>query len=80
MSAVMWKQYKKTAPFMQVGIVAVTLFAYFMTGKQLLPALVFFAVMELGALLGAAWGQSMTSRKERANAKRSGQLPLEKGR
>lgn len=78
MSTAMWKQYKKTAPFMQCGILLVTICAYFATGRQLFAALVFFAVMEVAAVLGAAWGYSMTYRKQRNTEKRNASLPLQR--
>jgi len=80
MSTVMWKQYKKTAPFMQTGILCVSIIAYFATGRQILAALTFFAVMELGTVIGALWGYTMKFRQERASFKRQYGLPLERRR
>ena len=78
MSTVMWKQYKKTAPFMQVGILCISVIAYFATGRQLLAALTFFLIMEVGTVLGALWGYSIKFRQERAAHRRRYGLPLER--
>lgn len=80
MSAIMWNQYKKTALFMQIGIALTCIVAFFATGRQWPAVLIFFAVMQLAALLGAAWGASMKYRKERNIQRRAGKLPLENRR
>lgn len=75
MTTLMWKQYKKTAPFMQAGIFITCAIAFFATGRQWVPVLAFFLVMQLAALLGALWGYSIQVRKQRATARRDN-LPL----
>ncbi len=80
MNLVMWNQYKKTAPFMQLGIAVTCVGAYFATGGNWLGVLFFFVFMQVAAVLGAAWGASIKYRRERANQKRDQRLPLEQRR
>jgi hypothetical protein len=75
----MWEQYKKTAKFMQAFILLACVAIYFSTGRQLMAVLIFFLVMEIGALFGAAWGARIKNRTEAA-ARRRGELPLERGK
>jgi hypothetical protein len=75
----MWKQYKKTAAFMQAGIFLTCVGVYFATGRQLIAVLYFFLVMQVAAVLGAAWGASLKYRRERG-AQRRDELPLERRR
>lgn len=68
----MWEQYKKTAPVMQATIIAASIIIYFITGRLWFVALMFFVMMQIGALLGAAWGARLKSRIQGA----SNDLPL----
>jgi hypothetical protein len=52
----MWAQYQKTFLRIQAVIAIVTCLALVATGFRLSAALVFFAVMQVGAVLGAGWG------------------------
>jgi len=72
----MWEQYKKTAKLIQPVIVIVCVAIYFMTGRQMLVAATFFVVMELGAVVGAAWG----ARLKRRTMPREEELPLARRR
>ncbi len=76
----MWKQYKKTAAFMQAGILLSSVAVYFGTGWRLVPTLFFFLCMQVAAVLGAAWGASIKYRRERAAQRRDDGLPLERRR
>jgi hypothetical protein len=51
----MWDQYRKTFAGMQAFIVLVTLALFIVLGYRLAPTLVFFAAMQVSALLGAMW-------------------------
>jgi len=52
----MWAQYKKTFLRIQIMILLVTCAVLFATGGRLPQAVVFFTVMQIGAVLGAMWG------------------------
>jgi hypothetical protein len=52
----MWAQYQKTFLRIQAVIAIVTCLALVATGFRLSAAVVFFAVMQVGAVLGAGWG------------------------
>jgi uncharacterized membrane protein YfcA len=60
----MWQQYKKTLVGMQLSIAVMTGAAYMMVYRSLPPAAVFFAVMQVGAVLGAYWGARLKSRAQ----------------
>lgn len=51
----MWSQYKRTLPFVQATILVVTVWIFLTAHHLLLLAALFFAVMQLGAILGAMW-------------------------
>lgn len=72
----MWEQYKKTALFMQIFILAVTVTVFFVTGRQWLPAVMLFAVMQVSGLMGAAWGARLRNRIRRSDD----ELPLNRRR
>ncbi len=76
MTAIMWNQYKRTALFMQGGIAITCIVSYFVTGGNWAAVLFFFGVMQVAALLGAAWGASIKHRKERNTQRRADRLPL----
>jgi uncharacterized membrane protein YqjE len=73
----MWEQYKRTARFIQAAILLTCVVVYFWTGGQLLAAITFFVVMQVGAIVGAAWGANF-KRREAIAAARRGELPLER--
>jgi hypothetical protein len=52
----MWAQYRTTFLRIQAVILVVTCAAFVAAGYRLPAAAVFFAVMQLGAVLGAVWG------------------------
>jgi uncharacterized membrane protein YfcA len=58
----MWEQYKKTFASMQVAIAGVTLAVFFGLGRLWFVTATFFAVMQLGSLLGAFWGARLKRR------------------
>jgi hypothetical protein len=55
----MWEHYKKTFGSMQAAIGIATVVIYF--GLQRMPVVtaVFFLMMQLGAVAGAAWAQRL---------------------
>jgi uncharacterized membrane protein YfcA len=57
---------------MQPAIFIATIVIFFVTGRQPIVALVFFIMMQLGALAGAAWGARLKRKIEDAQD----QLPL----
>ena len=62
----MWSQYKSTSLRIQTVIAMVTCAAYFATGHRLPAAAVFFAVMQIGAVLGAMWGVRLKAKAQLA--------------
>jgi len=72
----MWNQYKKTAVMTQAFIAITCVTVYFGTGRQALAALIYFAVMQVGAVLGALWASSIRARRDRV----SDALPLSRRR
>jgi hypothetical protein len=59
----MWQQYRRTLIPTQLFIVAVCVTVYFKaTDHQWLPVAVIFLVMQLGALIGAAWATRLKRR------------------
>lgn len=67
----MWEQYKKTFRGMQIAIGLVVLGVLFVT-HNLRVAAVFFATMQIGAILGAGWGLRLKRILERPTV---GRLP-----
>ena len=61
---VMWAQYQKTFLGTQAVIVMVTCVAFFATGHRVPAAAVFFAVMQIGAALGAMWAVRLKGKLE----------------
>jgi uncharacterized membrane protein YfcA len=60
----MWEQYKRTFVFTQVVIVFITCLAYL--GQRQWPmAALLFLVMQVGAVLGAAWAQRLRRNLDR---------------
>jgi uncharacterized membrane protein YfcA len=60
----MWAQYKKTFVFTQVVIVVVTCIAY-LGQRQWPAAALLFLVMQVGAVLGAAWALRLRGTPDR---------------
>ena len=58
----MWIQYKKTFLRIQIVILLVTCAVLFAIGYRFPEVLVFFTVMQIGAVLGAMWGVRMRAR------------------
>ena len=52
----MWEQYKRTFGKTQTAIALVTAATYLYLGQVAARSAVFFLVMQVGAVLGAAWG------------------------
>jgi uncharacterized membrane protein YfcA len=52
----MWEQYKKTFAKTQAVIAMVAAATYFYMGQVPARTAVFFLVMQIGAVVGAAWG------------------------
>jgi hypothetical protein len=69
----MWQHYRKTFLRMQLGIWLVSAGVFIGYGYALPPALIFFAVMQVGALLGAMWAARLTG----ALRRRADALPLQ---
>ena len=57
-----WQQYRKTAVGMQVIIALITGGAYLTMYRSLAPALTLFAILQVGAVLGAYWGVRLKKR------------------
>lgn len=55
----MWGQYKRTLLLVQATILVVTVWVYLTAHHLLLLAALFFAVMQLGAILGAMWAHRL---------------------
>jgi hypothetical protein len=66
--AAMWEQYKKTFAKTQAVIVVVTAATYFLMGGVAARSAVFFLMMQLGALAGAAWGVRLKKKVDRETA------------
>ncbi len=60
----MWARYKSTFLRIQMLIAMVTCAVFFATGHRLPEAAVFFAVMQIGSVLGAMWGVRIQARLE----------------
>jgi uncharacterized membrane protein YfcA len=58
----MWDHYKKTLVRMQVFIVLTTCALYFALSHRWIMAAVFFAMMQVGAVVGAWWGDRLRRR------------------
>jgi uncharacterized membrane protein YfcA len=68
MAARMWEQYRKTLVITQLFIWAACASIYYFGGGQgsIVPVLVIFVIMQLGAFAGAAFGARMKAKMERA--------------
>jgi hypothetical protein len=62
----MWQQYKRTLPFVQATILVVSVWIYLTLHHLLLVAALFFAVMQLAAVLGAIWAARLKATIEGA--------------
>ncbi len=67
----MWEQYKKTAVGIQIVIAIVTVAILILT-RRLAAGGMFFAVMQLSALLGAGWATRLSRLQERGRLLRAG--------
>jgi hypothetical protein len=63
--AALWAQYRKTLVGTQILIGGVTI-AVLIQSHRVFAALTFWAVMQVGAILGAAWALRIRSRIEHA--------------
>jgi hypothetical protein len=61
----MWEHYKKTFKGIQVVIWLVAAAVYVFFGRQWQPAAAFFVVMQIGAVVGAAWAARLSSAMQR---------------
>jgi hypothetical protein len=68
----MWEHYRKTFWGTQAIIFAVTLCVYWFVGRLPARAAVFFVIMQVFSLIGAAWG----ARLRRVAQARAERLPL----
>ncbi len=57
----MWDQYKRTFLGIQLVITAVTIFV-FLISRFWAHAVVFYSIMQLGSVLGVAWGNRLRRR------------------
>jgi hypothetical protein len=55
----MWEHYKKTFRSMQAAIALATIAIYWAFGVRPIVAAVFFFMMQLGSLAGAAWAKRL---------------------
>jgi uncharacterized membrane protein YfcA len=70
----MWKQYKKTFVGMQLVICAIT--GGVLAWRHLWDlAAMFFVTMQIGAVLGAMWGQRLKSKVLRSSDAAAGRGP-----
>ena len=67
----MWEQYRKTAFGIQIVIAVVTI-AVVIWSRHLAAGAVFFAVMQLSAVLGAGWSTRLHRLQERGRLMRLG--------
>jgi hypothetical protein len=67
----MWEQYKKTALGIQIVIAIVTI-GVLVISRTLAAGGVFFAAMQLSALLGAGWAARLKRLQERGRLLRLG--------
>jgi uncharacterized membrane protein YfcA len=58
----MWEHYRNTFARMQVVVMIATLAVYFGLGRRLFVAATFFAVMQIGSVVGAWWGDRLKRR------------------
>jgi uncharacterized membrane protein YfcA len=58
----MWEQYRRTFFKMQIFIALATGGIFFALGRHWLVALGFFAMMQVGAFVGAWWGDRLRRR------------------
>ena len=61
----MWRQYRKTAARIQSMIVIVVIAVYFLSRREWGTTVAVFIVMQIAAVLGAAWGARLKSKIER---------------
>ena len=55
----MWEHYKETFPRVQLMIAMVTAVVFFGLHRMWSVTATFFVVMQLGSLVGAAWGSRL---------------------
>jgi len=58
----MWEHYRKTLARMQMFILLASTALYYVLGRRVLVAATFFAMMQVGALVGAWWGDRLRRR------------------
>lgn len=63
----MWQQYKKTLIPTQLAIIAACILLYWKSKMPLPGVLVFFVVMQTGALIGAMWAARLKRRAAPTN-------------
>ena len=68
----LWGQYRKTRIATQLLIIAISLFLMFFTSTPPLTVLIYFAIMQIFAILGAAW----SARLRRKMLAAQNRLPL----
>jgi hypothetical protein len=69
----MWNHYRKTFLPLQGGICLVSAGIYLFYGRALPPAVIFFVMMQIGAVLGAMWAARLST----ALRRRASELPLQ---
>ncbi len=55
----MWSYYKRTFVMVQIAAFGVSIFVYSNTNGALVPTGVFFATMQVSAVIGAAWANRL---------------------
>jgi hypothetical protein len=60
----MWEHYRKRFWGMQLVITSFAVGFFLTSHRGLVPAALFFAVMQLGSLLGAAWASRLKRKYE----------------
>jgi hypothetical protein len=58
----MWQQYKRTLTRIQIVIVLATIAVFVGMGQRWFMTVVFFAMMQVGAVVGAWWGDRLKRR------------------
>ena len=63
----MWQHYRKTFAAVQVMIAVVTAVVYFSVDRRWVAAMTYFAVMQVFAVVGAAWATRLRRLMEQRN-------------
>ncbi len=62
----MWDYYKRTFVMVQLATLVVSFMAYLASNHAVIPPLVFFAFMQMSAVLGAMWANRLRRKMQSA--------------